>query len=44
MSSILSNPEILNILLDGKTLMILVQDLNARWLNDEISEVQTEFF
>ena len=45
MSSNLSNPEILNILLDGSNL----DDLNARslmkrWLNDEISDVQTGAF
>ena len=45
MSSNLSNPEILNILLEGGNL----DDLNARslmqrWLNDEISDVQTGAF
>ena len=45
MSSILSNPEILNILLEGRNL----DDFNARslmqrWLNDEISDVQTGAF
>jgi anthranilate phosphoribosyltransferase len=45
MSSILSNAEILNILLEGDNL----DDLNARslmkrWLNDEISDVQTGAF
>ncbi len=45
MTSTLSNPEILNILLEGTNL----DDLNARslmqrWLNDEISEVQTGAF
>jgi len=45
MSSNLSNVEILNILLEGENL----NDLNARslmqrWLNDEISEVQTGAF
>ena len=45
MSSNLSNPEILNILLEGSNL----NDINARllmqrWLNDEISDVQTGAF
>jgi anthranilate phosphoribosyltransferase len=45
MSSNLSNSEILNILLDGKNL----DDLNARslmqrWLNDEITDVETGAF
>ena len=45
MSSNLSNVKILNILLEGRNL----DDLNARalmqrWLNDEISEVQTGAF
>ena len=45
MSSNLSNSEILNILLEGENL----DDLNARslmkrWLNDEISDVQTGAF
>ncbi|MBO8233776.1 anthranilate phosphoribosyltransferase [Prochlorococcus marinus XMU1419] len=45
MSSKLSNPDLLNILLEGKNL----DDLNSRslmqrWLNDEISDVQTGAF
>ena len=45
MTSKISNPEILNILLDGKNLddstsRLLMQ----RWLNDEISDVQTGAF
>ena len=45
MSCILSNPEILNILLEGKNLDdVIARSLMHRWLNDEISEVQTGAF
>ena len=45
MSSNLSNPEILNILLDGENLDDLTSRLlMKRWLNDEISDVQTGAF
>jgi anthranilate phosphoribosyltransferase len=45
MSSNLSNPEILNILLEGKNLDELTSKLlMQRWLNDEISDVQTGAF
>ena len=45
MSSYLSNVEILNILLEGKNLDDLTsRSLMQRWLNDEISEVQTGAF
>ena len=45
MSSTLSNAEILNILLDGKNLDDLIsRSLMQRWLNDEISDVQTGAF
>jgi len=45
MSSILSNREILNNLLDGQNLDDLTsRSLMQRWLNDEISEVQTGAF
>ena len=45
MSDILSNSEILNILLDGKNLDELTsRSLMQRWLNDEISDVQTGAF
>ena len=42
MLSNLSNPEILNTLLDGENLDDLVsRSLMCRWLNDEIPDVQT---
>ena len=42
MSSNLSNVEILNILLEGRDLDDLTsRSLMQRWLNDEISDVQT---
>ena len=45
MSSNLSNAEILNILLEGKNLDELnSRSLMQRWLNDEISDVQTGAF
>ena len=45
MSSNLSNPEILNILLEGRDLDDFVaRSLMKRWLNDEISDVQTGAF
>ena len=45
MSSNLSNAEILNILLEGKNLDDLTsRSLMQRWLNDEISDVQTGGF
>jgi len=45
MSSYLSNVEILNILLEGKNLDDLTSRLlMQRWLNDEISDVQTGAF
>jgi len=45
MSSNLSNAEILNILLDGRDLDYLTsKSLMKRWLNDEISDVQTGAF
>ena len=45
MSSNLSNVEILNILLEGKNLDDLTsKSLMQRWLNDEISDVQTGAF
>ena len=45
MSTILSNPEILNILLSGENLDELTSRLlMKRWLNNEISEVQTGAF
>ena len=45
MSSILSNAEILNILLEGGNLDDLTsRSLMQRWLNDEISDVQTGAF
>jgi anthranilate phosphoribosyltransferase len=45
MSSNLSNVEILNILLEGKSLDDLTsRSLMQRWLNDEISDVQTGAF
>ena len=45
MSSNLSNPEILNILLEGKDLDdFSARFLMKRWLNDEISDVQTGAF
>jgi len=45
MSSNLSNVEILNILLEGKNLDNLTsRTLMQRWLNDEISDVQTGAF
>ena len=45
MSSNLTNPEILNILLDGENLDDLTSRLlMKRWLNDEISDVQTGAF
>jgi anthranilate phosphoribosyltransferase len=45
MSSTLSNPEILNILLDGENLDVNTSRLlMQRWLNDEISDVQTGAF
>ena len=45
MSSNLSNPEILNILLEGNNLDdCTARSLMQRWLNDEISDVQTGAF
>ena len=45
MSSNLSNAEILNILLEGKNLNSLIsRSLMQRWINDEISVVQTGAF
>ena len=45
MSSNLSNPEILNILLEGKNLDYLIaKSLMQRWLNDGVSDVQTGAF
>tara|TARA_B100000242_G_C42983640_1_gene456536 strand:- start:56 stop:1087 length:1032 start_codon:yes stop_codon:yes gene_type:complete len=45
MSTILSNPEILNILLSGENLDELTSSLlMRRWLNNEISDVQTGAF
>ena len=45
MSSNLSNPEILNILLEGRDLDdVSARSLMKRWLNDEISDVQTGAF
>ena len=45
MTSNLSNPEILNILLDGRNLDHLnASSLMQRWLNDQISDVQTGAF
>ena len=45
MSSNLSNAEILNILLEGHSLDVLnAKSLMQRWLNDEISDVQTGAF
>ena len=45
MSSNLPNAEILNILLDGKNLNNLIaRSLMQRWLNDEMSDVQTGAF
>ena len=45
MSLNLSNPEILNILLEGKDLDdFSARSLMKRWLNDEISDVQTGAF
>ena len=45
MSSNLSNPEILNILLDGQNLdEYNSRSLMNRWLNDEITDVQTGAF
>ena len=45
MSSNLSNPEILNILLEGKNLDYLIaKSLMQRWLNDGMSDVQTGAF
>ena len=44
MSSNLSNPEILNILLEGSSLDDRMESLMQRWLNDEISDVQTGAF
>ena len=45
MSSILSNAEILNILLEGRDLDDhSARSLMKRWLNDEISDVQTGAF
>ena len=45
MSSNLSNPEILNILLEGRNLDALTsKSLMQRWLNNEISDVQTGAF
>ena len=45
MSTILSNPEILNMLLSGENLDELTSRLlMKRWLNNEISEVQTGAF
>ena len=45
MSSYLSNVEILNILFEGKNLDDLTSRLlMQRWLNDEISDVETGAF
>ena len=45
MSSNLSNPEILNILLEGENLdRSTSRLLMQRWLNEEISDVQTGAF
>ena len=45
MSSNLTNPEILNILLGGRNLDEMSSRLlMQRWLNDEISDVQTGAF
>ena len=45
MSSILSNAEILNTLLEGKNLDYLTsKSLMQRWLNDDISDVETGSF
>ena len=45
MSSNLSNPEILNTLLEGRNLDdFQARSLMQRWLNDEISDVQTGAF
>jgi anthranilate phosphoribosyltransferase len=45
MSSNLSNPEILNTLLEGRNLDDFIsRSLMQRWLNDEISDVQTGAF
>ena len=45
MSSKLSNAEILNNLLDGRNLDDLTsRSLMQRWLNDEISDVETGAF
>ena len=45
MSSNLTNPEILNILLGGRNLDEMTSRLlMQRWLNDEISDVQTGAF
>ena len=45
MSSDLTNPEILNILLEGSNLKkVDATSLMRRWLNDEISDVQTGAF
>ena len=45
MSSNMSNPEILNNLLEGENLDDLTSRLlMKRWLNDEISDVQTGAF
>ena len=45
MSSYLSNPEILNNLLEGRDLDELTsRSLMQRWLNDEISDVETGAF
>ena len=45
MSSNLTNPEILNTLLGGQNLdAITASSLMKRWLDDEISDVQTGAF
>ena len=45
MSSNLTNAEILNILIEGRDLDdFLARSLMKRWLNDEISDVQTGAF
>ena len=45
MSFNLSNPEILNILIEGKNLdESIARSLMKRWLNDEVSDVQTGAF
>ena len=45
MSSNLSNSDILNILLEGRNLDALTsRSLMQRWLNNEISDVQTGAF